>query len=342
MNPETSTTRPGWHTGLEITGFILVALAMACAMYFSGWSMWHVIEDKFQVTGRPELIIPMFALFDLAGAACAVLATWSLLSAGRRGAAYPLLWVFVALSGLMSATDGTNFTSRVMRFAAPMVAAALFELLLSIKQRHVTGRDGFLLRVTQPVLARLGWLDPHKTNTAAARAAAVGKLATRAYALHQLPVGTRRRKVAERKYLRKIRAAVERFGIATDDDMIQAVRAGVAALHGAVEQTSPESVRDANPWVRKVRAEVQAKVPPQPVPRSAPAAPQAKPAPKRPSIPAHGSGNGRSRRTAAETRALHAQLKVMQPGLTQGEYAAALGISTRALRDALNAAKEAA
>ena len=362
MKPDTATpSRSRWLTGLEIAGFILVGLAMACAMYFSGWSMWHVIADKFGLVGRPELIVPMFALFDLAGTACAVLATWSLLTRGKRGAAYPLVWLFSLLSGLMSASDGTNLTAQAMRFAAPAVAAGLFELLLSIKRQHVTGEESWILRLLQPLRARLGLLDPKQTDSDAARAAAVGKLATRAYAMHQHRAGTWRRKRAERRYLRKIRAAVERFGIATDEEMIQSVRAGVAVLHGAVDQTKPENVADASPWVRKFRAEyprpvraelpsvgaqqrrevraevpaVSAEVQPANVVRRITASP-AGTMPSVVSIAAHGPGNGKpARRPAAETQRLYADLVATQPGLTQKQYAAALGITDKALRDAL-------
>jgi hypothetical protein len=317
---------------LERAGFALVFLAMGCAMYFSGWGMWHVIEDKFDLAGRPEMIVPMFLLFDLAGIACAILALWSLLARSTRGAAYPLVWVFAALSGLMSATDGTNPTAQVTRFAAPLVAAGLFELLLSIKQHVQTGTESWVMRKFRPLLARLRLLDPEVSSSEAARRAAVGRLATLAYRMHQLGDGTWRRRKAQRKFLRNLRAAVERHQIASDDDMIQAVRAGVAVLHGAVAQTAPDALDDVNPWTRQTPAPV---VPPVP-PVTPPVTPD-------PILPSNGNGNGhipKARRTAAETAAAYAALIKKQPNLTQLQAANLLQISDRALREALKKAQE--
>lgn len=238
---------------LERFALLLVAAAGGCAMYFSGWSMWHVIEDKFGLTD-PWQILPMFLLFDIAGVACAVLAFLNLLATKRRGWAYPLVWVFAVASGLMSASDGTNDTSRAMRFAAPVVVAILFELYLSYRHHADTGDENWLLKLLQPLRAKWGLLDPKKTNTEAARAAAVGKLATLAYDLHQLPQETKkerkRRAAAEKLFLKNLRAAVERFELADDDAMLQSVRAGVAVMHGAIQQTAPGSLDDVNPWTR--------------------------------------------------------------------------------------------
>jgi hypothetical protein len=58
-------------------------------------------------------------------------------------------------------------------------------------------------------------------------------------------------------------------------------------------------------------------------------------------VPPAGKSEKAARRTAEETRELYERLVAEQPGLTQKEYADQLGISDRALRNALNAAKEA-
>lgn len=334
-----------WKRTMMIGSTVTVVLSMASAMYFSGWSMWHVIEDKFGLTGKPELIIPMFVLFDLAAISCALLAVYNRLSRRPLGIPYLMVWVFSAVSGLMSATDGKNLTSQAMRFAAPLVAATMLELLLSAKKHADAGTDGWITRALRPVKARLGLLDRVQSDDQAARAAAAGKLATRAYRMHQLKTGSRRRKFAERKFLRKLRAAIERHGIATDAEMITEVQASLATLFSAVDGTSPEAVRNMSPWSRPAAPEVPARVERKvPVPADAlEVAPPAEPVTV-PDVAAYGPGNGhvkQPRRSGDETRELYTRLTLERPGLKQKEAAELLGISERALRNALNATKEA-
>jgi hypothetical protein len=250
MSEQPTAANTRWKRAMMIGSTTTVALSMASAMYFSGWSMWHVIEDKFGLAGRPELVTPMFVLFDLAAISCALLAIFNLLSSRPRGVPYLMVWVFSAASGLMSATDGHNLTSQIMRFAAPLVAATMLELLLSAKKHADAGTEGWVVRALRPIKARFGMLDRAQTDTEAARAAAAGKLAVLAYRMHQLPDGARRRKIAERRFLRRLRSSIERHSIASDGEMVELIQAGLATMYAAVAGTSAESVATLNPWAR--------------------------------------------------------------------------------------------
>lgn len=73
------------------------------------------------------------------------------------------------------------------------------------------------------------------------------------------------------------------------------------------------------------------------VPREAPPATAAVPeVPEVPAEPASGRAASSVRRRPEETRRLYAELRAEQPGLKQLEYAALLGITPKALRNALN------
>jgi hypothetical protein len=99
------------------------------------------------------------------------------------------------------------------------------------------------------VLARVGLLDSiGQSDEDAAKRAAAGRLATRAYRMHQLPVGTGARRRAEARFHRKLRAATERLQFSSDTEMIDAVRLHLAALYQSISGTAPTAVADLNLW----------------------------------------------------------------------------------------------
>jgi hypothetical protein len=138
-----------------------------------------------------------------------------------------------------------------VRFAAPLVATILFELLIRGERKDATGGDdnSVLARLKRRALARLGLLDASELDdAAAAKAAAAGRLVTLAYRVHQTEVGSWSRGRAVRKYRRRLRPATERFRFATDTEMIDAVRARLAAQYQSVSGTAESAVADLNLW----------------------------------------------------------------------------------------------
>ena len=253
--PTNTTTAPdeGHPVQLDLTkrrraGRVLVVIAAAMALFVSGWGMWtffgHILGP-----GRWYLILPMFLLFDVAGIACAFNARINRLAYGRMGIEGWLVWAFAAASGAMSASEATGSESAI-RFAAPMVAAILFELLIRGERKDAQGRtDGPLDRIKRRVLARLGLLDSiGQSDEDAAKRAAAGRLATRAYRMHQPSLSKRARRRAEAKFHRKLRAATERLQFSSDAEMIDAVRLHLAALYQSVSGTSAAAVADLNLW----------------------------------------------------------------------------------------------
>jgi hypothetical protein len=246
---------PRWVHGVAI---FLVVSACVSALYFSGWGMWHFIDHKLGVDGWHR-ILPMFLLFDLAGIASAWLARIRRIEEGKTGVAGLLVWLFAVLSGLMSATDATTWGGQSIRFAAPLVAAVMFELLISGERRAAIGTDNTTLaRVARRLKARFGLLDTLEQNDqAAARAAVAGRVAVLAYRVHAFDEARRSSlayRRAVRKYHRRLRTATERFGFGGDAEMVGEVRLHLATLYRSLTDTTELAVADINPWQSAVRA----------------------------------------------------------------------------------------
>ncbi|WP_427896729.1 hypothetical protein ACQHIV_42135 (plasmid) [Kribbella sp. GL6] len=225
----------------------LVVFAAGVAMFASGWGMWHFFSDLPSLS-HWYLVLPMFLLFDSAAVACAWNARINRLSYGRMGTEGWLVWLFAAASGLMSASD-TSGRAAAVRFAAPLVAAILFELLIRGERRDLTNHDGPLARIRRRTLARFGLLDDvDQDDEQAARARMAAKLAALAHRVHQLDEGTRARRRAVRRYHRQLQTASVRMGFATDEAMIEEVRRGLDVLYRSVAGTGPDSVADLNVW----------------------------------------------------------------------------------------------
>lgn len=238
---------PATLAGRRRTGRILVVAASAVAMFASGWGMWTFFAD-LPTLNHWYLILPMFLLFDLAAVACAWNARINRLAYGTMGTEGWLVWLFATLSGLMSASD-TDGRAAFARFAAPMVAAILFELLIRGERRDLTATDTALTRLRRRTLARFGLLDDvDQDDEHAARARMAAKLATAAYKVHDTQPGTRRRGRAVRRYHHRLRVASVRMGFATNTEMIDEVRLHLDALYSSITGTAPGAVADLNVW----------------------------------------------------------------------------------------------
>lgn len=236
---------------------VLTVAAAGVAMFASGWGMWTFFSDLPRLN-HWYLILPMFLLFDLAAVACAWGARINRLAYGRMGIEGWLVWLFATASGLMSASDADG-RAAVVRFAAPMVAAILFELLIRGERRDLTNVDGPLARIRRRTLARFGLLDDvDQDDEQAARARTAAKLATAAYRVHQTRDGSRARRRALRRYHRRLQTASVRMGFATDADMIDDVRIHLDALYRSVTGTAPDAVADLNVWQSTAPREVAA------------------------------------------------------------------------------------
>lgn len=310
----------------------LTALVALLATAVQAHGMWLFFEHRMHVT-NPWLRAAFFGFIEACLLVSALRARRTRIATGRASLDDAAVWGLAILGGTLSASDTTGWAATA-RFIAPLVAAWMFERAITAERADRTGTtDTTLTRILRRTRARLGLLDAlDQDDRATARATMAGKLAVARYRAHQEPEGSAARRRAERKYQRKVRTAIERYGLATDPDMIAAVRSALAAMYAAVDATTRAAVADANPWTPPTRS---ALLPPPPLPAPAPTPPQ-------PAVPAHGPGNGRTRRTADETRRLYTEIRSTRPGLTQKDYATALGISDRALRDALNATRETA
>lgn len=228
-----------------LTGFTLAAVG--AAMFGSGWGMWTFFNDLPRLHGKWYLILPMFLLFDLATVACAWAARINRLAYGQMGIQGWLVWLFAIASGLMSSSD-TGGRESALRFAAPMVAAVLFELLIRGERRDLTNHEGPVARLRRRAMATLGLLDDvDQDDEEAARTRTAARIATLAYRMHTA-TSWRRRDMARRRYHRVVQKATIRMGFATDLDMIDAVRTNLDALYRSVTGTSADAVADLNVW----------------------------------------------------------------------------------------------
>lgn len=293
---------------------VLTVAAAGVAMFASGWGMWTFFSDLPRLN-HWYLILPMFLLFDLAAVACAWGARINRLSYGRMGIEGWLVWVFATASGLMSSSDADGRAAAV-RFAAPMVAAILFELLIRGERRDLTHFEGPLARIRRRILARLGLLDDvDQDDESAARSRMSAKLAALAYRVHETTDGSWRRRRAVRRYHRRLRIASVRMGFATNDEMIDEVRLHLDALYRSVSGTAPAAVADLNVW------QSAALEPLEPLEEVATNAQEAAPAPAAPSTAARRvriapvRRPGRSARLAGRTRAAKPAQPAIAPHL---------------------------
>jgi hypothetical protein len=244
------TTKRRVSEGSRRFGKLLVGAAVIPAAITSGWGMWTTIADIVGATAadqKMELIVPIFLLFDLAALACAVNARINRVAYGRMGVEGWLVWAFAVLSGLMSMSEGTSGKERALRFAAPLVAAVLFELLIRGERKDATGELGVVEILLRRWKARFGLGQPEQSEREQERAAMCSRLAALAYRMHGLPQGWRRRRATAR-YHRKLRVANQRYGFGADAEMVAATRQHLAALYQSVSGTSETAVGDLNLW----------------------------------------------------------------------------------------------
>lgn len=228
----------------RVVGRNLTLAAAGAAMFTSGWGMWTFFADLGKLPW--PMVTAMFLLFDLAAISCAWNARINRVSYGAMGIHGWLVWVFAALSGLMSASDAGGREAAV-RFLAPVVAAILFELLIRGERRDLTQTDSALDRVRRRVMARFGLLDDvDQDDETAATSRMAAKLANQAYRVN---TSTGRRAAgATRRYHRLLRRASVRMDFANNPELIEQVRVNLDFLYRAVTATAPEAVADLNIW----------------------------------------------------------------------------------------------
>lgn len=142
---------------------LLTLVAAGIATAVSAQGMWRFFGDVLHFTG--PLRVLTFAFIETSVVTSAVRARQAMrenYSAGVDGIA---VWVLTSLSAVLSSLDARSFSEVVLRLAAPLVAAWLWERGMALERRRITGRAQINWRLTpERVLTRLGLADPTDRN----------------------------------------------------------------------------------------------------------------------------------------------------------------------------------
>lgn len=320
----------------------LVAIAWLAATAFAAEGAWEFFGEVLHLP--VPMLLAGFLLFEVSAVACAVMARRRRIDdvdSRWGGAPGGAVWVFGALSGFMSSSHEDAPMAKVVRFAAPLMAAFLLDLLFSGEQGDARERRGKKRKRInfkfgpERIMVRLGLADASdRSAEEAARDKAIAKVATLCHRAQLAKPGklVDRRARAERAYRRALEAANERFGLSRDERLMAQLRTSIALLDGAMSMTSREAIAaSSNPWVA--------------APPRRPSVPSARPASSTTSdrttsrvttrTVSPASGGERRRRDPEELLREYDGVVAQYPGLTQEQYCEAINISPRRMREVL-------
>ncbi|KAB2347250.1 hypothetical protein [Actinomadura rudentiformis] len=228
---------------------VLTPIAALTATGVAMWGMWKFFGDVLDASG--PLRIWLFAFLELAMVTSAVRARRNVRegrSAGVDGAA---VWAITGLSAVLSATDAGSLRAGLLRFAAPIVAAWLWERGLAVDRRRTGKTRRISYRITlERVLVRLGLAEA--TDRTASDVEVHRRLTRLARAAHRVrrlrAAGDTKPRTLKRAMARLDRAmdgAVEHAGLAGDPDRRAALLDQIAALYHA---PALADLTPATPW----------------------------------------------------------------------------------------------
>lgn len=291
---------PGWAVAAVTLAFALVALRAArsvkaarasgdlnqrfdaftnlavagLATAVSANGMWRFFGDQLHIHG-PERIA-LFAYLEIMLAQSAVRARRVVQERIERILATKkddpeginvhqvMVWTVAGLSGVLAALDAPGFGPKIMRLAAPLLAAAAWEIghwadLVSARRKAGLGRvrsrvawrvspERLLvwLRLAEPTARDAGEVDQTRRITSLARAA---------YRAHTAPAGSRRRRWWEWRLRRLAFAAINHADLGADPEVARGVQMRLAAAFQLVEGTSRAAVAHLQPWGSSIQIE---------------------------------------------------------------------------------------
>lgn len=227
----------------------VVAAGIATAVAVNG--MWRVFGDTLGLTGLGRFALAGF--LEVALLVSALRARRNLREHGSVGVDGAAVWVMASLSAVLASADAVGL-ARMVRFAAPLVAAWLWERGLAAERRRTRPREaGILWRWTpRRVAVLVGLAEPAArdlqevqrsrrlvalTRTRLRLAALeTSRLPSLAALVTMLPV---RRAWVEQRLHRQAMAAVENLNLGSDPQLVEELRATVAAVAGLKDATAP-------------------------------------------------------------------------------------------------------
>jgi hypothetical protein len=197
--------------------------------------MWRFFGDVLQFTG--PLRVLTFAFIETAVITSAVRARQAMRENYTAGVDGIAVWALTSLSAVLSSLDARSFGEVVLRLAAPLVAAWLWERGMALERRRLTGRTRINWRLTpERVLTRLGLADPTDRNASEVDAQRrLMRLALAAkHARNTRATGKdRKQKRALAKLDRAMERAVEFGSLGTDPDRQAQLVAQLGVLYNA-------------------------------------------------------------------------------------------------------------
>lgn len=243
--------RPDRARRLE-TALTVAAAGIATGVSASG--MWRVFGDALGMSGPARVAV--FGFVELAVAVSAIRARRALRETGSTGVDGAAVWVLAGLSAALSALDADSGAAVLLRLAAPLVAAWLWErgLAPDRRQLQVRRRRGPVAwRVTRErVLVWLRLAEPSERAVAEVdRARKVARLTRAAWRYHSLTAagasGWRVRRAAA-ALRRHTLAGVEHLALGEDEQARESVRRSLATLYQVADGTAPEALAHLSPW----------------------------------------------------------------------------------------------
>lgn len=243
----------------------LVIAGLATAVSANG--MWRFFGDVLNIHGPGQVIL--FAYLEIILAVSALRARRVVRERIQRikdsgqddgegvNVHQMLVWAVAGLSGVLSTLDAPEAGAKIMRLAAPVLAATLWEigqLADLVSARHKAGlgrRKGTIawrvspqrllvwLRLAEPTARDAGEIDQTRRVTALARAA---------YRAHTAPQDTRRRRFWEWRLRRLAFAAINHADLGVDETVAAAVQLRLAAAYQLLNGTSEKAVAALQPW----------------------------------------------------------------------------------------------
>jgi hypothetical protein len=212
---------------------VLTLVAAGIATAVSAQGMWRFFGDVLHFTG--PLRVLTFAFIETAVITSAVRARQAMRENYNAGVDGIAVWALTGLSAALSSLDARSFGEVVLRLAAPLVAAWLWERGMALERRRLTGRSRINWRLTpERVLTRLGLADPIDRNVGEVdaqrrlmRLALAAKHARNAQAAGR----DRKQKRALAKLDRAMERAVEYGGLGTDPERQAQLLAQLGVLY---------------------------------------------------------------------------------------------------------------
>ncbi|WP_067487430.1 hypothetical protein [Actinomadura hibisca] len=220
---------------------VTTVLAACLATGVAATGMWKFFGDVLDL--KTPLKVLLFAFVEVAMVTSALRARRNVResathSAGIDGVA---VWVFTLLSAVLAASDADGVRQALIRLAAPLVAAWLWERGLAADRRHATGHTTRIhWRLTpERLLVRLGLAEPTgRTASDVDVHRRIARLAKAAKKVRVLRASQAKPRVLARALARldkAMDAAVEHAHLATAPVRQQELLAQIALLYHAVD-----------------------------------------------------------------------------------------------------------